>query len=71
MVFPNYLRRSIGETLYSMTYGTKAIIPVEISMPNMRVSDFSSDSNDELMTEQLDLLEEHQGLATIQLADYQ
>ena len=71
MVLLNNLRRSIGETLYSMTYGTKVVIPVEISMPSMRVSDFSPDSNDELMTKQLDLLEERQELATIRLADYQ
>ena len=54
-----------------MTYGTKVVIPVEISMPSMSVSDFSPDSNDELMTKQLDLLEERQELATIRLADYQ
>ena len=40
-------------------------------MPSMRVSDFSPDSNDELMTKQLDLLEERQELATIRLANYQ
>ena len=58
MVLPNNLCRSISETHYSMTYGTEAIIPMEISMPSMRVSNFSPNSNDELMTEQLDLLEE-------------
>ena len=58
MVLPNNLCRSINETHYSMTYGAEAIIPMEISMPSMRVSDFSPNGNDELMTEQLDLLEE-------------
>ena len=51
-------QRSIGKTPYSMTYGTKAVIPVEINMSSMRVSDFSPANNDELMKEQLDLLEE-------------
>ena len=51
-------QRSIGKTPYSMTYETKAVIPVEINMSSMRVSDFSPANNDELMKEQLDLLEE-------------
>ena len=56
-------RRSTYETPYSMTYGTEAVIPVEISMSSMRVSSFSLDSNDELMMEQLDLLEKRQEMA--------
>ena len=63
-------RRSTYETPYSMTYGTEAVIPVEISMSSMRVSSFSLDSNDELMMEQLDLLEKRREMATIRLANY-
>ena len=37
----------------------------------MRVSDFSPTANNELMTKQLDLLEEHREMATIRLANYQ
>ncbi|XP_065621564.1 uncharacterized protein LOC136064140 [Quercus suber] len=75
---PNVLRayrtmpqRSTGETLYSLTYGVEAVIPMEISLSNMRVSNFSPAVNDELMTKQLDLLEEHREMATIRLANYQ
>ena len=39
-------------------------------MLSMRVLDFSLASNEELMTEQLDLLEERQEMATIRLVDY-
>lgn len=48
-------RRSIGETPYSMTYRIEAVIPVEISMSSLRVSEFSLASNEELMMKQLDL----------------
>lgn len=48
-------RRSTGETPYSMTYRTEAVITVEISMSSLRVSDFSLASNEELMMKQLDL----------------
>lgn len=61
---------STSETPYSMTYGTEVVILVEISMLSMKVLDFSLASNKELMTEQLDLLEEHQEMATIRLVDY-
>lgn len=42
-------QRSTGETPYSMTYRTEAVITVEISMSSLRVSDFSLASNEELM----------------------
>ena len=40
-------------------------------MSSMRVLSFSPNSNNELMTEQLDLLEERREMATIWLANYQ
>ena len=44
---------------------------MEISLSIIRVSDFSPTANDELMTKQLDLLEEHREMATIWLVNYQ
>ena len=34
-------RRSTGETPFSMTYGVEAVIPIEIGLSSMRVTDFS------------------------------
>ena len=64
-------RRSTGETLYSLTYREKAIIPVEISLCSTRVSGFILAKNEGLMVKQLDLLEECRDVATILLAEYQ
>ena len=64
-------RRSTGETLYSLTYREKAIIPVEISLCSARVSGFILAKNEGLMVKQLDLLEECRDVATILLAEYQ
>ena len=64
-------RRSMGETLYSLTYGAKAVIPAKISLCSARVSGFSSAGNEELMVKQLDSLEECWEVATIRLANYQ
>ena len=60
-------RRSIGETLFSLTYGVEAVILVEISPPSMRVTGFSPNSNDIRMVESLDPLEGRQGITSIRL----
>ena len=64
-------KRSTGETPFSLTYGTEAVIPVEINLCSARVSGFTPIKNDELMVRQLDLLKEHRESATIRLAKYQ
>ena len=51
-------RKSTGETLFSMTYGAEAVIPLENSFPTMRSSAFTSDGNNELLKKNLDLIEE-------------
>ena len=52
-------KRSIDETPFFMTYGTEAVILVKIGLPSMRTIGFSLDENDQLMTKQLDFLEEY------------
>ena len=47
-----------GETPFAMTYGAKAIIPLEANFPTLRTSSFTSDSNDELLERSLDLIDE-------------
>ena len=47
-------RRSTGETLFSMTYGVKAAIPVEMGLSSVRVTDFSQSDNDIRMVRNLD-----------------
>ncbi|XP_065624970.1 uncharacterized protein LOC136065553 [Quercus suber] len=63
--------RSTRETPFSMTYGTKDVIPLETGFPTLRTSTFSPDSNNELLEKSLDLIEESRKNATIQLAYYQ
>ena len=54
-----------------MTYGARAIIPLEIGFPTLRTSMFTSDGNDELLKKSLDLIEERRENAMVQLAYYQ
>ena len=41
-----------------MTYGAKAIIPLEANFPTLRMNSFTPSSNDELLGKSPDLVEE-------------
>ena len=62
--------RSTGETPFSMTYGTEAVIPLETGFPTLRTSLFAPYSNDNLLERSLDLIEEWRENAMVQLAYY-
>ena len=64
-------RKSMGKTLFSMTYGAKAVIPLETGLPMLRTSSFNPRDNDEKLTKSLDLIEEKKENAMVQLAYYQ
>ena len=51
-------RRSIRETLFSMTYGVEAIIPLETGFPTLRTTSFSPNDNNRLLEKSLDLIKE-------------
>ena len=53
-----------------MTYGAKAVIPLETGFPTLKTNSFSI-SNDELLERSLDLIEERRESAMVQLAYYQ
>ena len=58
------LRRSMGETSFSITYGMKMVILAKVNLCSARVSEFA-------LTENNKLLEEYRELATIRLVKYQ
>ncbi|XP_050256447.1 uncharacterized protein LOC126701978 [Quercus robur] len=64
-------RRSTGETPFSMTYGAKAVIPLETNFPTLKTSTFCPNANNRLLEKNLDLIEERRERAMIQLAYYQ
>ena len=65
------LRRSTGETPFSLTYGAEAVIPLETGFPMTRTNSFNPKDNDEQLTRNLDLIEEKREDAMVQLAYYQ
>jgi len=50
-------RRLIGETPFSMTYGSEAVIPLEAGFPTLSTSLFTLDNNDKLLERSLDLID--------------
>nr|GEW33610.1 reverse transcriptase domain-containing protein [Tanacetum cinerariifolium] len=56
------------ETPFSLTYGTKAVIPVEIGMPTLRTAEVDMIKNDEALELNLELLEEKREKVSIQEA---
>ena len=54
-----------------MTYGAKAVIPLETGFPTLITSSFTPSSNDQLLEKSLDLIEERRENAMVQLAYYQ
>ena len=63
-------QRSTRETPFAMTYGAKAVIPLEANFPTLRTSSFTLSSNNDLLGESLDLVEERRERAIIHLAYY-
>ncbi|XP_071688332.1 uncharacterized protein [Rutidosis leptorrhynchoides] len=64
------LKRSTGETPFSLVYGTEAIIPVEICVPTQRIMAFDIEANSEALRENLNLLEERRLMAAIRNYSY-
>nr|GFA09010.1 reverse transcriptase domain-containing protein [Tanacetum cinerariifolium] len=59
------IKSSHGDTPFSLTYGTEAVIPAEIGMPTYRIAAVDVVSNNEELRLNLDLLEERRERAAI------
>ncbi|GJR85234.1 reverse transcriptase domain-containing protein [Tanacetum coccineum] len=62
------IKSSNGDTSFSLTYGTEAVIPAEIGMPTLRTAEIDLIKNDEALEINLDLIEEKREQAAIQEA---
>ncbi|GJY09505.1 reverse transcriptase domain-containing protein [Tanacetum coccineum] len=59
-----------GETPFSLTYDSEAVVPTEISVETERVKEFEVRKNDKRLRENLDILEEQRGITFIREANY-
>ncbi|GJU98514.1 hypothetical protein Tco_1327785 [Tanacetum coccineum] len=59
------IKSSNGDTSFSLTYGTEAVISAEIRMPTFRIAEVNMAKNDEALEINLELLEEKRDQAAI------
>ncbi|GKB98809.1 reverse transcriptase domain-containing protein [Tanacetum coccineum] len=64
------IKQSNGETPFSLTYGSEAVIPAEIGIPTYRTLMIREEYNEEEMRLNLDLLQERRETAAIREARY-
>ncbi|GJY42231.1 reverse transcriptase domain-containing protein [Tanacetum coccineum] len=62
------IKSSNGNTLFSLTYGTKAVILAEIGIPTLRTTEVDLVQNNEALEFNIDLLEERREEAAIREA---
>ncbi|GJW61993.1 reverse transcriptase domain-containing protein [Tanacetum coccineum] len=62
------IKTSNEDTQFSLTYGTKAVIPVEIRMTSLRCTEVNQAKNDEGLLLNLDILEEKRERAAVREA---
>ena len=49
-------KEAIGETSFSLVFGTEVVIPVEVGLPSYRVENYAEQGNDVALLENLDFL---------------
>ena len=64
-------RTPTGETPFRLTYGTEAVIPVEVGVASTRRTAFNEEGNDDKLRLSLDCLDEVKDKASSRMAEYQ
>ena len=64
-------RTPTGETPFNLTYGTEAVIPVEVGLISLRREFFDEQSNNDQLKQNLDFLDEVREHAAQKMAKYQ
>ncbi|CAL1358974.1 unnamed protein product [Linum trigynum] len=60
-------KTATGETPFALTYGSDAVIPVELNTPSYRVAQYDPNGNDEARSNDLDMVDEVREVAAIRL----
>ena len=51
-------KEATGETLFSLVFGTEAVIPAKVKLPSYRIENYAEQENNMALLENLDFLEE-------------
>jgi hypothetical protein len=63
-------KTATGHTPFALAYGTEAVIPVELEVPSHRVTYYDPASNQDLLLESLDFIDEKREEADLRAASY-
>ncbi|KAM1018865.1 hypothetical protein ACFX2C_040435 [Malus domestica] len=63
-------RTSIGETPFSLTFGTEAVVPIELEQATFRVQNYVQSEKDKQLTLNIDLVDEHRNQAHLRNVAY-
>ena len=69
-VYRTTTRTPTGETPFNLTYGTEAVIPVEVGLTSLRREFFDEQDNDDQLKQNLDLMDEVRDQAAQRMAKY-
>ena len=64
-------RTPTGETPFRLTYGTEAVIPVEVGVTSIKREVFNEESNDDHLRINLDCLDEVRDIVSSKMMKYQ
>ncbi|CAN1285112.1 Transposon Tf2-6 polyprotein [Linum perenne] len=60
-------KTSTGESPYTLTYGSEAVLPVEITIPSVRLNSFDPEENEQSLIHNIDMVEERREMAQLKL----
>ena len=69
-VYRTTTRTPTGETPFNLTYGTEAVIPVEVGLTSLRREFFDEQDNNDQLKHNLDLVDEVRDQAAQRMAKY-
>uniref|UniRef100_A0A2N9HX24 Integrase catalytic domain-containing protein n=1 Tax=Fagus sylvatica TaxID=28930 RepID=A0A2N9HX24_FAGSY len=70
-IYRTTVRKSTNETPFALAFGVEAVIPLEIGMPTIRMTEFDVQTNEDSLLKDLDLVKEKRDSTTVHLAAYQ
>ena len=65
------LRKATNKMPYALAFRFEIVIPLEVSLPTIRIETYDINHNEEVLAQDLDLVDEQRENALIRMADYQ